>query len=47
MPEKQYINKCKIVEKEFDNGGSVLNCAFSIDELKSMSENGWVIITVA
>ncbi len=47
MPEKQYINKCKIVEKEFDNGGSVLNCAFSIDELKSMAENGWVNITVA
>ena len=50
MPEKQYVNKCKIVEKEFDNegwSGSVMNCAFNVDELQSMSQNGWVNITIA
>ena len=47
MPEKQYVNKCKIVEKEFDNGGSVMNCAFNVDELQSIAQNGCVNITIA
>ena len=34
MADKTYINKCWIREKKFDNGGSVLNCGFYVDELK-------------
>jgi hypothetical protein len=46
--EKQYVQKCKIAEKQFDNGGSLLNCAFHIDELKEMANGqGWVNITIA
>ena len=48
MQEKQYVQKCKIVEKVFDDGGSLLNVAVSADELKEMAdENGWVNITIA
>ena len=45
--EKQYVNGCKIVKKEFDNGGSVLNCYFKLDDIQEMSENGWVNLTIA
>lgn len=48
MKEKTYINKCKLVEKVFDNGGSLINAAFHIDELaQHANENGWVNITIA
>ena len=48
MNQKQYIQKCKIVEKQFDNGGSLLNVAFHLDELKEMAnDGGWVNLTVA
>ena len=45
--EKQYVKGCKIVKKEFDNGGSVLNCYFKLDDIQEMSENGWVNLTIA
>tara|TARA_R110000765_G_scaffold350992_2_gene440978 strand:+ start:169 stop:444 length:276 start_codon:yes stop_codon:yes gene_type:complete len=42
-----YINKCAIKQKTFDNGGSVLNCSFHVDELIiHKNENGWVNITI-
>lgn len=45
--ETIYINKCSIKEKTFDNGGSVLNCSFHIDELITYkNENGWVNLTI-
>ena len=45
---KTYIDKCAIKEHKFDDGGSVLNCAFGVDELKAHAdENGWVIITIS
>ena len=45
--ETIYINKCSIKEKTFDNGGSVLNCSFHIDELIiHKNENGWVNLTI-
>ena len=48
MADKTYINKCWIREKKFDNGGSVLNCGFYVDELKEHAdENGWVNMTIA
>ena len=48
MEEKQYINKCKIVEKTFDDGGSLLNIALNVDELVEIAEpSGWVNLTIA
>ena len=48
MADKTYINKCWIREKKFDNGGSVLNCGFYVDELKEHAdENGWVNIAIS
>lgn len=45
---KTYINKCSIKEYKFPDGGSVLNCAFGVDELNEHAdENGWVNITIA
>ena len=45
MSGKEYVNKCKIQERTFDNGGSILKCAFSVDELmKHADENGYVVI---
>jgi len=44
--EKKYIDKCSIKQKDFENGGSVLNCAFGIDELKEIAVDGWVNITI-
>ena len=48
MPEETtYINKCSIKEKKFDNGGSVLNCAFHVDELIIHKKaDGWVNLTI-
>ncbi len=48
MPGKQYINKCKIVEKTFDDGGSLLNVAINVDELVEIADpNGWLNLTIA
>jgi len=47
MATKTYINKCGIREKIFDNGDSILNCSFGVEELTSYAENGWVKITIA
>ena len=47
MAEKVYINRSRLVEKTFDNGGSVINCGFPLDELESIAENGYVNITIA
>ena len=45
---KTYINKCAIKEYKFPDGGSVLNCAFGVDELKEHADDyGWVNITIA
>ena len=47
MSDKEYVNKCKIQERTFDNGGSILKCALSVDELmKHADENGWVNIDI-
>ncbi len=51
MEEKKlnkFIDKCYIREKVFENGGSVLNCAFGVDELQELADSkGWVNITIA
>ena len=45
---KTYIDKCAIKEHKFQDGGSVLNCAFHVDELQNHADdNGWVNITIA
>ena len=45
--ETIYINKCSIKEKKFDNGGSVLNCSFHIDELIiHKNAEGWVNLNI-
>ena len=46
MSETIYIDKCYIKKKDFDNGGSVLNCAFGIEELQKIAKNGWVNLTI-
>lgn len=44
----KFIDKCYIREKVFENGGSVLNCAFGVDELQELADSkGWVNITIA
>ena len=48
MADKNYINMCWFREKKFDNGGSVINCGFNIEELqKHADENGWVNMVIA
>jgi len=48
MPERQYIQKCKIVEKTFDDGGSLLNVSINVDELVEIADpNGWINLTIA
>ena len=48
MADKNYINMCWFREVKFDNGGSVINCGFNIEELKKHAdENGWVNMTIA
>lgn len=45
---KTYINKCKLVEKVFDDGGALINAAFNVDELaEHADENGWVNIVIS
>ena len=45
--ESKFIDKCYIREKTFEDGGTVLNCAFGIDELNKLADsNGWVNITI-
>jgi len=46
MKEKNYVAS-SIKQKTFDNGGSVLNAAFKVDDLKKNSKKGWVNITIA
>jgi len=47
MTEKRYIEKSRLIEKTFDDGGSVINCGFPLDELEAIAENGYVNITIA
>jgi hypothetical protein len=47
MKEKRFIEKSRLVEKTFDNGGSVINCGFPLEELQAIAENGYVNITIA
>tara|TARA_R100000315_G_C5219442_1_gene131678 strand:+ start:1010 stop:1264 length:255 start_codon:yes stop_codon:yes gene_type:complete len=47
MAEKRYIEKSRLVEKVFDNGGSVINCGFPLEELEAIAENGYVNMTIA
>lgn len=45
--DKIYINMCWLREKVFDDGGSVINCAFNVEELqKHADENGWVNMVI-
>ena len=47
MAERNYINKCKIVKKEFDNGGSLLKVSMGIDDLQKIAnEDGWVNLII-
>tara|TARA_R100001377_G_scaffold73125_1_gene49033 strand:+ start:406 stop:654 length:249 start_codon:yes stop_codon:yes gene_type:complete len=43
--DRKFIQKSRIIEKEFDNG-YILNCAFGIEELKEMAKDGWVNIVI-
>ena len=48
MPERQYIQKCKIVEKTFDDGGSLLNVSINVAELVEIADpTGWINLTIA
>ena len=51
MADKIYINGLFIKEFNFDNGGSILNIAVSVDkfieELKQHAKNGYVNIQVS
>ena len=51
MEEKKYVNGMIIKEKVFDNGGTQLKLNIKTDDfiaqLKEMSENGWVNLTIA
>jgi hypothetical protein len=48
MKDKTYVNKCKLVEKVFDNGGALINAAFNVDELvEHADDNGWVNLVIA
>ena len=46
--ERTWINQCKLVERKFDNGGSVINAAFKVEELKQhVNEGGWVNLVIS
>ena len=48
MIERNYINKCKIVEKVFEDNGYLLNVYINVDELVEMADSdGWVNLTIA
>ena len=51
MEEKKYVNGMIIKEKVFDNGGTQLKLSIKTDDftnqLKEMSENGWVNLIVS
>jgi len=48
MPERKYIQKCKIVEKVFEDSGYLLNVYINVDELVEMADSeGWVNLTIA
>ena len=48
MIERKYINKCKIVEKVFEDNGYLLNVYINVDELVEMADSdGWVNLTIA
>jgi hypothetical protein len=47
MAEKEYLISM-IRKKIFDNGGSVLNCSFKLDDLEQhANEDGWINITIS
>ena len=47
MADKNYLIS-SIRKKIFNNGGSVLNCAFKIDDLQQYAdEGGWINLTIA
>ena len=47
MTDKTFINKCSIKKKEFENGGSVMNCAFNIEELQRHAKDGWIRLVIS
>tara|TARA_R100000541_G_scaffold58407_1_gene69612 strand:+ start:2146 stop:2421 length:276 start_codon:yes stop_codon:yes gene_type:complete len=51
MEEKKYVNGMIIKEKVFDNGGTQLKLNIKTDDfinqLKDLTENGWVNLIVA
>tara|TARA_R110000824_G_scaffold229112_1_gene416786 strand:+ start:4579 stop:4872 length:294 start_codon:yes stop_codon:yes gene_type:complete len=45
--DKVYINMCWLREKVFDDGGSVINCAFNVEELQGHADDsGWVNMVI-
>ena len=34
MKEKRFIEKSRLVEKTFENGGTVINCGFPLEEFQ-------------
>jgi len=46
MKEKTYVIS-SIKKKTFDNGGSLLNANFKLDDLEEHAKNGWVSLTIA
>ena len=46
MKERTYV-AASIREVVFDNGGSLLNANFKIDDLEKHSKNGWVSLTIS
>jgi hypothetical protein len=47
MADRTFINKCAIRKKDFDKGGSLMNCAFNVEELASYAKDGWVRIVIS
>lgn len=46
MKEKTYVIS-SIKEKVFDDGGSLLNANFKLDDLEKHARNGWVSLTIS
>jgi hypothetical protein len=45
--DKVYINMCWLREKVFDDGSSVINCAFNVEELQGHADDsGWVNMVI-
>ena len=50
MPEKQYINKCKVKEEVFTYQGNqikVLKVGLNMEELQKFEKNGYVNVTIS